>query len=68
MLWVTMTGHDADLDFPSCCAHCPFRDDGSASCAHDFRQALVWELDTGRTCSVYRQQKTDAMRQLAATQ
>jgi hypothetical protein len=63
-----MTGHDADLDFPSCCAHCPFRDDDSASCAHDFRQALVWELDTGRTCSVYRQQKTDAMRQLAATQ
>jgi len=62
-----MPGHDADLDFPSCCAHCPHLDDGSASCTHDFRQALVLELTTGRTCSVYRRRKTDAMRQLATS-
>jgi len=63
-----MKWDDADLDFPTCCAHCPHLDDGSASCTHDFRQALVQELDTDRTCSVYRRRKTDAMRALATSQ
>lgn len=62
-----MVGHDPDLDFPACCAHCPYRDGGSTACTHEFRQALVRELDTDRTCSVYRQQKTATMRALAAS-
>lgn len=59
-----MTGDVVDLGFPDCCAHCPHIERLTASCTHELRQSLVGELVTGRTCPVYRQEKTDAMRRL----
>jgi hypothetical protein len=63
-----MLGHDADLEFPSCCACCPHLRGVKASCTHDLRQSLVRELTTNRSCPVYSQEKTDAMRQLTGDQ
>ncbi|MFB6223390.1 MAG: hypothetical protein ABEH86_06925 [Haloarcula sp.] len=60
-----MTGHAADLDFPDCCAYCPHLESVSATCTHQLRQSLVWELDRDESCAVYSEQKTKAMRHLA---
>lgn len=61
-----MREHEADLDFPNCCACCPYLREVTASCAHDLRQSLVRELAIGHSCPVYTRAKTDAMRQLTA--
>ncbi len=59
-----MAGHDADLEFPTCCACCPYLREVKATCTHNLRQALVRELTTEQSCSVYSREKTDAMHQL----
>ena len=60
-----MPGHSRDLDFPACCANCPYLDPFKASCAHDLRQSLVSELDPNGTCPVYLDEKTKAMQRMA---
>ncbi|WP_049988036.1 hypothetical protein [Halobellus rufus] len=54
-----------DLPFPACCATCPHRNAFTASCTHDFRQSVLRTIDETRTCPVYADEKTDAMRELA---
>jgi hypothetical protein len=63
-----MSTHDADLEFPSCCACCPHLRRVKASCTHELRQSLVQELTTNQSCPVYSQAKTNAMQQLTEDQ
>lgn len=60
-----MPGHEADLDFPACCAHCPYLRPVEASCTHELRQALIQEVTEGATCSVYAERKTATMSELS---
>jgi len=60
-----MLGHQADLNFPACCAHCPYLEPVDASCSHEHRQALIQEVTATRTCSVYTERKTAMMRDLS---
>lgn len=63
--WSHMSAHDADLDFPNCCACCPHLAAVQASCTHELRQTLVRELTRDEPCPVYTREKTAAMRRLA---
>lgn len=60
-----MAGHELDLDFPDCCAHCPHLHPVTETCGHDSRQALVEKLGTESTCPVYSAAKTEAMQNLS---
>jgi hypothetical protein len=60
-----MTDRGDDLPFPECCAHCPHLQSVSASCSHESRQALLAEVRTNPTCSVFSEAKADAMRRLS---
>jgi hypothetical protein len=62
-----MAGRDPDLDFPTCCGYCPYRDTTTGSCEHDSRQALVGSLASGETCPAYSEAKSEAMRELSAS-
>jgi len=55
----------ADLPFPQCCSACPHRNAFTASCTHDFRQSVLQTVDDSRSCPVYVDEKTEAMRALA---
>ncbi|RLM53222.1 hypothetical protein DVK02_14605 [Halobellus sp. Atlit-31R] len=54
-----------DPEFPECCATCPHRDTFKATCTHELRQSVVWEVDETRSCPVYSQARSDAMRELS---
>ncbi len=58
---------DLDLPFPACCATCPHRNTFTASCTHEFRQSVLREVREDRTCPVYAEAKTEAMRTLEAS-
>jgi hypothetical protein len=54
-----------DLEFPACCAHCPYLRPVTASCTHELRQSLIRGLGGDRTCPGYSAAKTRAMRRLS---
>lgn len=61
-----MTKRAEDVRFPECCTLCPHLQPVSASCGHDLRQSVIWELDDAdASCPVYREERADAMRELS---
>lgn len=63
-----MSGHDADLTFPTCCTYCPHLQTFKASCTHDLRQSLIRDLTADQPCPVYSREKTTGMQQLIESQ